>query len=137
LRDSNRNLKIVQIINELVMTIIDMTQLLLWWKFSLFWYFVLLQFIKNLKTNPIRSNSRVLDGWIVSGGVAFLHAGHKTGLMCTTVYLLISQSLIFVFVLGSWPKLFFSIACILVEVVWNYRLWFIAVFWVSTNCRPH
>jgi hypothetical protein len=28
-----------------------------------------------------------MDGWIVSGGVAFLHAGHKTGLMCTTVYL--------------------------------------------------
>jgi hypothetical protein len=29
-----------------------------------------------------------LDGWIVSGGVALLHVGHhKTGLMCTTVYL--------------------------------------------------
>jgi hypothetical protein len=28
-----------------------------------------------------------LDGWIVSGGVALLHAGHKTGLMCTKVYL--------------------------------------------------
>jgi hypothetical protein len=28
-----------------------------------------------------------LDRWIVSGGVALLHAGHKTGLMCTTVYL--------------------------------------------------
>jgi hypothetical protein len=26
-------------------------------------------------------------GWIVSGGVALLNAGHKTGLMCTTVYL--------------------------------------------------
>jgi hypothetical protein len=30
---------------------------------------------------------RWIDGWIVSGGVALLHAGHKTGLMCTTVYL--------------------------------------------------
>jgi hypothetical protein len=38
--------------------------------------------------------------WIVIGGVAFLHADHKRGLMCTTVYLLMSQSLIFVFVLG-------------------------------------
>jgi hypothetical protein len=28
-----------------------------------------------------------MDGWIVSSGVALLHAGHKTGLMCTTVYL--------------------------------------------------
>jgi hypothetical protein len=27
------------------------------------------------------------DGWIVSGGVALLPVGHKTGLMCTTVYL--------------------------------------------------
>jgi hypothetical protein len=31
--------------------------------------------------------SEIMDGWIVSGGVALLHAGHKTGLMCTTVYL--------------------------------------------------
>jgi hypothetical protein len=29
----------------------------------------------------------VMDEWIVSGGVALLHAAHKTGLMCTTVYL--------------------------------------------------
>jgi hypothetical protein len=27
------------------------------------------------------------QAWIVSGGVALLHAGHKTSLMCTTVYL--------------------------------------------------
>jgi hypothetical protein len=46
-------------------------------------------------------------GWIVSDGVAVLHAGHKTGLTCTTVYLWMSQTLIFY---SSW------VACMLVEV---------------------
>jgi hypothetical protein len=40
---------------------------------------------------------RWMDGCSV-GGVALLHAGHKTGLMCITVSSLMSQSLIFVFV---------------------------------------
>jgi hypothetical protein len=37
-----------------------------------------------------------MDGCSV-GGVALLHAGHKTGLMCTTVYLLMSH-----FLYSSW-----------------------------------
>jgi hypothetical protein len=52
-----------------------------------------------------------LDGWIVSGGVALLHAGHKTGLMCTTVLSLLSQSLI---LYSSWVhgRNNFCVACI-------------------------
>jgi hypothetical protein len=46
-----------------------------------------------------------MDGFSV-GGVALLHAGHNTGLMCTTVLSWMSQSLIFVFVLGSRTKQF-------------------------------
>jgi hypothetical protein len=36
-----------------------------------------------------------MDGWIVSGGVALLHAGYKTGLMCTTVLSLMSHNHLF------------------------------------------
>jgi hypothetical protein len=43
-------------------------------------------------------------GWIVSGGVALLHAGHKTGLMCTTVFIFDVTITYFVFVLGSRMK---------------------------------
>jgi hypothetical protein len=52
-----------------------------------------------------------MDGWIVSGGVALLHAGHKTGLMCTTVLSLMSQSLI---LYSSWVhgRNNFCVACI-------------------------
>jgi hypothetical protein len=60
-----------------------------------------------------------MDGCSV-GGVALLHAGHKTGLMCTTVLSLMSQSLIFVSVLGSRTKQF--LCCMyLVKIVWSYR----------------
>jgi hypothetical protein len=50
-------------------------------------------------------------GWIVSGGVALLHAGHKTGLMCTTVLSLLSQSLI---LYSSWVhgRNNFCVACV-------------------------
>jgi hypothetical protein len=56
-------------------------------------------------------NGEMLDGWIVSGGVALLHAGHKTGLMCTTVLSLMSQSLI---LYSSWVhgRNNFCVACI-------------------------
>jgi hypothetical protein len=48
---------------------------------------------------------RRLDGWMdCQWGVALLHAGHKTGLMCTTVYLWCHNHLFFVFNLGSRTK---------------------------------
>jgi hypothetical protein len=75
-------------------------------------------------------------GWIVSGRVELLHVGHKTGLMCTTVYLWCHNHL-FCIRPGFMSETFFCVACILVEVVWSYRLLLIAVFWLSTNCRPH
>jgi hypothetical protein len=42
----------------------------------------------SIKIITINRELIVMDGWIVSGGVALLHAGHKTGLMCTTVFYL-------------------------------------------------
>jgi hypothetical protein len=76
-----------------------------------------------------------MDGWIVSSGVALLHAGHKMGLMCIfTVYL---HNHLFCIRPGFMAVTFVCVACILVEVVWSYRLLFIAVFWVSTiGLRP-
>jgi hypothetical protein len=86
-----------------------------------------LQFIRITFLTPVLKKTKRwykitfnMDGWIVSGGVARLHASHKTGLMCTTVLSLLSQSLIFVFVLGSRKKQF--LCCMyLVEEVWSYR----------------
>jgi hypothetical protein len=49
-----------------------------------------------------------MDGCIVSGEVALLRAGHKTGPMCTTVYISITY---FVFDLRSRTKQF-CVACI-------------------------
>jgi hypothetical protein len=56
-----------------------------------------------------------------------MHAGHKTGLMCTTVYLW-GHNHLFCIRSGLMAKTFFCVACILVEVVWSYRNLFIAVF---------
>jgi hypothetical protein len=74
------------------------------------------------------------------GGVALLHTGHKTGLMCTTVLSLMSQSLIFVFVLGSRTEQF--LCCMyLVKIVWSYRHYsyscFLSINWLmSASLTP-
>jgi hypothetical protein len=47
----------------------------------------LLKITDDLLMITDRSLVSVLDGWIFSGEVALLHAGKKTGLICTTVYL--------------------------------------------------
>jgi hypothetical protein len=57
-----------------------------------------------------------MDGWIVSGGVALLHAGHKTGLMCTTVLSFDVTITYFVFVLGSRTKQFLCCMYLVEEV---------------------
>jgi hypothetical protein len=67
------------------------------------------------------------DGWIVSGGVELLHAGHKTSLMCTTVYLWCHNHL-FCIRPRFMAETFFCVACFLVEKVWSYRHQFTAVF---------
>jgi hypothetical protein len=75
------------------------------------------------------------DGWIVNGGVALLHAGHKTGLMCTTVFSLMSQSLV---LYSFWVhgRNNFCVACIwLRKSEVTERLY--SCFWVSTDSRPH
>jgi hypothetical protein len=52
-----------------------------------------------------------MDGWIVSGGIILLHAGHKTGLMCTTAYLW-CQIHLFCARPGFMAETFFCVACI-------------------------
>jgi hypothetical protein len=97
------------------------------------YFFDELQFGRSARLfNLIIPRHRGRIWWIVSGVVALLHASYKTGLMCTTVYLWCHNYLFCIR-----PETFFCVACILVEVVWSNRLLFIAVFWVSTNCRPH
>jgi hypothetical protein len=72
-----------------------------------------------------------MDRWIVSSGVALLHAGHKMGLMCTfTVYL---HNHLFCIRPGFMAVTFFCVACILVEVVWSYRLLFIAEYQLASD----
>jgi hypothetical protein len=39
--------------------------------------------VSDTHSHDTRNSSNMLLGWIVSGGVALLHAGHKTGLMST------------------------------------------------------
>jgi hypothetical protein len=56
-----------------------------------------------------------MDRWIVSA----LHVGQKTGLMCTTVYLWCH---LFCIRPGRMTETIFCVACILVEIVWSYRL---------------
>jgi uncharacterized protein YggT (Ycf19 family) len=102
---------------------------------------IMLHLLKPFRMNQLvrRPNARgmlKIRPWIVSGGVALLHACHKTGLMCTTVYLWCYNHL-FCILPGFMAEAFFCVAFILVEVVWTYRQLFIAIFWVSTNCRPH
>jgi hypothetical protein len=58
----------------------------------------------NSQTKWMAYISAVKAPWMSVGGVALLHAGHKTGLMCTTVLSLMSQSIIFVLDLGSQTK---------------------------------
>jgi hypothetical protein len=45
-----------------------------------------------------------MDGWIVSGRVALLHAGHKPNVHHGFIFDITITY--FVFVLGSWPKQF-------------------------------
>jgi hypothetical protein len=73
-----------------------------------------------------------MDGWIFSGWVAFLHAGHMMGVMCTTVYLWCHNHS-FCIRSGLMAETFFSVACILVKEVWSYWLCFIAFFCLSTS----
>jgi hypothetical protein len=67
-------------------------------------------FLTNSFSDPKGEVSNLVDG-LFSGGVALLHAGHKTGLMCTTVLSLLSQSLI---LYSSWvhERNNFCVACI-------------------------
>jgi hypothetical protein len=52
---------------------------------------LLLTFYRHRKDSfliPIfKTGKRNEVGWMVSGEIALLHAGYKTGLVCTTVYL--------------------------------------------------
>jgi hypothetical protein len=70
------------------------------------------------------------------GGVALLHAGHKTGLMCTTVYLW-CQNHLFLHLHG---RNNFCVCMYLVEVVWNYRGYsyscFLSINWLSSSLTP-
>jgi hypothetical protein len=84
--------------------------------------------LKTLKTTPKQSKkitktplkTCMMDGLLVMK-VALLHANHKTGLMCTTVYLWCHNHLFYIRP-GFMAKTFFCVVCILVEVVWSYRL---------------
>jgi hypothetical protein len=75
--------------------------------------------------------------WIVSGGVALLHADHKRGLMCTTVYLWCLNHL-FCIRPGLMAETIFCVACILVDFLPLGRIKFLACFWIifwSTDSR--
>jgi hypothetical protein len=85
------------------------------------------------------------SGWMNGcsvGGVALLHAGHKTGLISTKAPRFIFWCHNHLFLHSSWVygRNNFCVCMYLVEVVWNYRgysySWFLSINWLSVSLTP-
>jgi hypothetical protein len=82
----------------------------------------------------------LINGWMdCQWGVALLHAGHKTGLMSTTVYLYDVTITYFLYLSWVYGRNNFCVACIWFKIVWNYWLsysCYLSINWLAASLTP-